>query len=183
MVLVPLYTAQQVIGLGVASTHAAVRALIAAGDLHPVGTGHACLPAAEVLRLAELPALDLDQPAVLVRLGPWAPEDGTVLAGRAGGGYRADLTAEELAASSRGVWRVTPARFFRAGLLIPVHLGITRGAFRIVGSGPVPVGDRWAVDVRPLDQGDPREHRLGERVSNRRVSIPGRNPIRFINGA
>jgi hypothetical protein len=175
-----LYTATQLIDQGAASTHVAVQALVEAGDLHPQGTGHARYPAHEVVRLAEMLDLDIDEPAVIIKLGPWQSENGTVFAGRSGYGFRSGLRTTELADSCRGVWRIDPARFFRAGLLIPVHIGITRGAFRIMGSGPIPVEDRWAVEVEPLEDSD-RE--LAERILDRRVSLPGRNPVRFLNGA
>jgi len=181
--LVPLLTSLQVTNSGVASRRVAVQALVAAGDLRPEGTGHARYPAAEVQRLVDMPALEIDEPAMLVTLGPWAPEDGTVLAGRSGSGFRPGMEPTELGDSTRGLWRVTPARFFRSGLVIPVHLGITRGAYRIIGSGPIPVGDRWAVEVEPLQEGGPSSRRLAKRIIDRRATAVGRSPIRFINGA
>lgn len=178
-----LFTASQLVEQGAASARGGVLALVAAGDLHPEGVAYARYRAAEVKRLMNMSALAFDAPAALVRVGPWLPEDGTVFAGRCGHGFRASMTWKELGDSSRGVWRVNPARFYRAGLLIPVHLGITRGAFRIVGPGPIPVGSRWAVEVEPLDYGGPEDRSLSTQIIGRRVVAPARTPVQFVNGA
>ena len=92
---------------------------------------------------------------------------------RSGHGYRDDMTAEELAESTRAWWVINPATVERRGIrhAVAVHDGVTR-AVMIIGDW-VQRGNRRAFGATPLTHGpvfDEWVGPLGRRVTFKKGS-------------
>jgi hypothetical protein len=68
--------------------------------------------------------------AILIKLADWKPEVDPDT-GRPGGGFRSNMTADELLESARAWWVLDPTRAAHYRFAVTVHNGITRGAWEI----------------------------------------------------
>ncbi|MGO9207117.1 MAG: hypothetical protein ACLQBX_13230, partial [Candidatus Limnocylindrales bacterium] len=87
-----------------------------------------------------LPELSTQTPAILIKLSDWVAElphpgsagiGANALASRAGYGYRADMTAEELYQSARAWWVLDPKRAEGFRYAVAIHRGVTLGVWEI----------------------------------------------------
>lgn len=84
----------------------------------------------DLARQVAAPALETSLPALLIKLKPWVAKLDPELP-RAGYGYRADITEQELYDSARAWWPLDARRVLGCRYAVAIYKGVTRAAWEI----------------------------------------------------